>query len=857
MKNVYQLIIDDVYKEFTTSKNGLSTSQVEDSRKKHGTNTLLQAKAKSIPRVFFEQFLDLLVLILIIAGVISMLTKNLESTIVIFVVIIINAILGTVQHFKAQKSLDSLKALSTPYAKVIRNGEKINIPSAEVVVGDVLTLEAGDLVVADGRITENFSLQVNESSLTGESQAIVKTDDAISGDNIALGDRTNMVFSSGLVTYGRANIVVTATGMGTELGKIADLMNQTQAKKTPLQVSLDNFSKMLSIIIMIVCLGVFLLSIYRQMEVLDALMFAVALAVAAIPEALSSIVTIALAIGTSKMAKQNAIIKNLRAVEGLGCVSIVCSDKTGTLTQNKMTVRKTFHLSEANEEYLLKCSILCNDSYVSDGKFMGDPTETALLEHYMKNFFDTDNFLSSHKRLGEIPFDSDRKMMSTVYSINSETKMITKGAMDVILGRCTRILDGNKSRTITAADIENINKTNHDFSNSGLRVLGFAHKTIKSADITLEDEKDFTFIGLIAMIDPPREESKQAVSDCITAGIKPIMITGDHKITATAIAKEIGIFKDGDIAFEGVEIDKMSDEELTKILDKVSVYARVSPEHKIRIVDLWQKQGQIVSMTGDGVNDAPALKKADIGIAMGITGTAVSKDAASMILTDDNFATIIKSITNGRNIYNNIKNSIRFLLSGNMSAILGVVYASLAGLSMPFAAVHLLFINLLTDSLPAIAISMENPKADLLKEKPRNAKESILTKDFLIDVAVNGTIIAIFTILAFYWGLQYDAHTASTIAFATLCLARLWHGFNCRSNSSSIFKIGLLTNKYSLLAFFVGVILLAATLLFPPLQNLFEVIPLAGIDFGVIAICSVAPTVIIQIMRIIKDLIKK
>ena len=868
MEKFFNKSIEDVLHNFGTTKDGLNDNEVTLYREKFGENILNEKKKKSTLEVFFEQFKDLLVIILIIAGIVSIATGNVESTIVIFAVIILNAILGTVQHVKAEQSLNSLKALSAPNAKVLRNGIKIEIPSKDIVPGDILILEAGDLVVADGRIIENFSLQVNESALTGESDSITKTDEVINEDELALGDQKNMVFSSSLVTYGRALVVVTATGMSSELGKIATLMEQTQEKKTPLQISLDDFSKKLAIVILLICVVVFGLSVYRNTPILDALMFAVALAVAAIPEALSSIVTIVLALGTQKMAKEHAIIKSLKAVEGLGSVSIICSDKTGTLTQNKMTTKQIFvdgklinseglDLTNEAEQYLLNSAVLCNDSTSIDGQEIGDPTEVALVNlahiYNLKETAIRDEF----KRLKEIPFDSDRKLMSTVHEIDGKTIMFTKGAFDVLLSRVTSIKTSKGVRKITEDDKQNIIDTNMELSQNGLRVLAFAYKELPELrDLTLDDENNYTFLGLISMIDPPRVESAEAVKDCISAGIKPIMITGDHKITASAIAKQIGILQDGDMAVTGLEVDKMSDEELNRKLEHIAVYARVSPEHKIRIVNAWQNKGKIVAMTGDGVNDAPALKQSDIGIAMGITGTEVSKDAASMILTDDNFATIVKAVTNGRNVYANIKNSIKFLLSGNASGIIAVLYASLMALPVPFMPVHLLFINLLTDSLPAIAIGVEKPTKDLLKDKPRDSKESILTKDFVFDIGIEGLIIAIFTLVAFHIGLETSAAVASTMAFATLCLGRLFHGFNCRSKSS-IFKLGLTTNKYSIYAFLTGAVLLTLVLFVPPLQRLFAVSKLSHTQMGLIYLLAFLPTVIIQGIKVFKEAFSK
>lgn len=870
MEKYFNQISNQVLQSFNVTKDGLNDEQVQINLNNYGRNTLTEKKKETVLQVFLNQFKDLLVFILIIAGIISMVSGNIESTLVIFVVIVANAILGTVQHFKAEQSLDSLKALSSPSAKVIRNGIKIEIDSKDIVPGDILLLEAGDMVSADGRVIESYSLQVNESSLTGESLSVDKIDSIIEKKEIALGDQKNMVFSGSLVTYGRAMVVVTSTGMNTEIGKIATLMEETKEKKTPLQVSLDDFSKKLAFIILTICAVVFGLSLYRGIPIIDSLMFSVALAVAAIPEALSSIVTIVLALGTQKMVKENAIIKKLKAVEGLGSVSIICSDKTGTLTQNKMTTKKVYvnnelifgedlNINNNIHKYLLYNMLLCNDSTSKDGKEIGDPTEVALVNLGHKLNFNEIELREKIKRLSELPFDSDRKLMSvlTIFE-NEDYTMFTKGALDVMLNKTSQIITLEGVRVITKEDKENILNVNKTLSENGLRVLAFGYKKIKTnRELKLDDENELIFLGLVSMIDPPREESKQAVSDCIRAGIKPIMITGDHKITASAIAKEIGILQNGDRAVEGLELDKMSDEELKENIKNISVYARVSPEHKIRIVQAWQEKDEIVAMTGDGVNDAPALKQADIGIAMGITGTEVSKDAASMILTDDNFATIIKSVVNGRNIYGNIKNSIKFLLSGNMAGIIAVLYTTIAALPMIFAPVHLLFINLLTDSLPAIAIGMEKANDGLLDEKPRGRNESILTKDFLIGVGFEGLLIGIVTLIAFYFGGIKESNqlVASTMAFSTLCLGRLFHGFNCRSKNS-IFKLGLLSNKAEIGAFIFGLVLLNSVLFVPVLQKLFQTASLTTNQYLLIYILAFIPTLIIQIIKLIKEIKK-
>ena len=846
----------------------LTSEQARQNQEKYGFNELVEGKKKSTLQIFLEQYKDFLVIILIIAAIVSGFLGDFESAIVILVVITMNAILGTVQTLKAEQSLDALKQMSAPEAKVIRDGVVKQIPSREVTIGDRVLLEAGDCVPADGKLIECASLKVDESALTGESLSVEKSLDEVP-EGAALGDQTNRVFSGSFVTYGRAAYEVTAIGMGTEVGKIASLLKNTSEKRTPLQVNLDDFGKKLSILIIVFCAILFGISIFRGDQPGDAFLFAVALAVAAIPEALSSIVTIVLSFGTQKMAKEHAIIRKLQAVEGLGSVSIVCSDKTGTLTQNKMTVEDYYvdgkripvseiNLNDPNQERLLNFSILCNDSSNANGQEIGDPTETALINLGSRLGREAFEVRDVYDRKSEIPFDSDRKLMSTAHVFSGRHVMVVKGAVDVLLTRMTRIRRGETVEPMTAERKAEIEAQNLEFSRDGLRVLAFAYKEIEeNREITLEDENDLTFLGLIAMMDPPREESKAAVAECIQAGIKPIMITGDHKITAAAIAKRIGILKDESEACEGAVIENMSDEELQEFVPKISVYARVSPEHKIRIVRAWQERGNIVAMTGDGVNDAPALKQANIGVAMGITGTEVSKDAAAMVLTDDNFATIVKAVENGRNLYRNIKFSIQFLLSGNFGAILTVLFASIVGLPVPFAPVHLLFINLLTDSLPAIALGLEPHSKDVMNEKPRPMNESILTRDYLARIGTEGLCIGAMTTIAFLIGLNEGGSLlGSTLAFGTLCTSRLVHGFNCKSNKPVIFTKRFFNNIYLIGAFVLGLLLITGVLMIPGLHNLFSVYTLDGAHLLIVYGLALLNLPIIQLMKWIREHLK-
>lgn len=875
MEDWYRLPEEEVLSRLNSDRRGLTEEEAIRRVDQYGMNVLRESRKKTWFRVFLEQFQDLLVQILVGAALISMVSGNSESTIVIFAVLLLNAVLGTVQHQKAQKSLESLKALSAPAATVIRNGKKKKIAAAQIVPGDLLVLESGDLVAADGRLLETNSLRINESSLTGEADSVEKTRKQMKKE-MPLADRTNMVFSGGLVTGGRGIAAVTATGMNTEMGRIAELMNSTKEQKTPLQISLDRFSGRLAAAIMAISIGVFFLSLYRGSRILDALMFAVALAVAAIPEALGTIVTIVQAMGTQRMAKQNAIIKDLKAVESLGCVSVICTDKTGTLTQNRMTVQAVYDgerfrdFEEKGKKYsfqkrdeavsLIEAAVLANNAESGEEE-SGDPVETALLRMASEAGVDIKKIRSQWKRLKEQPFQSAAKQMSVeCENCQGERFWIVKGAVDVLLNRCSRFSCAQGLCEMTALRKKQILRQNESWGRAGYRVLAFAC-TGRNQPFSTEKSggAGLIFVGLAAFMDPPRPESAAAVKKAMEAGIKPVMITGDHPVTALSIAEKIHLIQPWETVMTGRELDGMEEEELERRLPDIAVYARVSPEHKIRIVKAWQRRGRIVAMTGDGVNDAPALKKADIGVAMGVSGTEVSRDAASMILADDNFATIIAAVENGRNVYRNIQNAIDFLISGNMAGIFCVLYTSLLALPMPFAPVHLLFINLVTDSLPALAIGMEPAEEGLLRQKPRDPSKGILTKTFMKDILIQGGLIAVGTMAAYYIGLSGlygrtagNPAVASTMAFTTLTLARLFHGFNCRSHHS-ILHLGLFSNLYSIMAFEAGVVLLAAVLFVPWLQRLFAASDLSVMQVAAIGICAVVPTLIIQAWKLARE----
>ncbi|MEG2195212.1 MAG: cation-translocating P-type ATPase, partial [Terrisporobacter sp.] len=801
----YKKTSEDTMRHLGTDLQGLSQMNVEEIIEKNGYNEL-EEKAK-VPtwKLFLESFKDPLVIILLIAALVQITLGEVVESSIIFAVLILNSILGVVQTKKAEGSLDSLKKLSVPNAKVMRDGLKVTVPSRDLVEGDIVILEAGDYVPADGRIIEAQTLKVVEGMLTGESEPVLKHEDKIDEES-ALGDQKNMVFSGSMVVYGRATYVVTGCGMNTEVGKIANLLDTAQSKETPLQKKLDEFGKKLGIGIVILAVLIFAVEVFRGANIGDSFMFAIAIAVAAIPEALSSIVTIVLAKGTNTMAKKQAVIRKLPAVETLGSTSVICTDKTGTLTQNKMTVVDFYMygvkekvlatnaddeevavtgVSSEQEMALTLASTLCNDSDVtSEGIEIGDPTEVALINYAEKNNLNYKHLREKYNRLNELPFDSDRKLMSTVNKIDKDVLMFTKGAPDVIFDRCKYALEDGELVPISEEIINEYKRVNEEFSNKALRVLAFATKNIDDETFVpaIEDENELTLIGIMAMIDPPREEVYEAVREAKESGIKTVMITGDHKTTAAAIAKDIGIMVDGDLALTGRELDALSEEILDEKLERISVYARVSPENKIRIVKAWQKKGKITAMTGDGVNDAPALKQADIGIGMG-SGTEVAKDASAMVLLDDNFATIVNAIEVGRTVYNNIKKSITYLFSGNLGGIIAILFAVMADWANPFTTLQLLFINLVTDSLPAIALGFEKPEKGIMNNPPRHPNESILAGGTLKTVLIRGSIIGAVTIIAQYIGMQHSAQLGTAMAFATLTLSRIIQTFASRSNT--------------------------------------------------------------------------
>lgn len=878
---------EDVAKFFETDMiKGLSSEQVEEKRSVYGTNEIVSKNKKSIAKMILEQFQDFMIIILIIAAVISGIVgqsngEGFTDSIIILVIVILNAVIGVIQELKAQKSLESLKNLSAPHSKVIRDGKLQDLESKYLVPGDIVVLETGDYVPADLRLIEAVNLKTQEAALTGESLPVEKTTEKIDKEDIGIGDRLNQAFSSSLVTYGRGKGIVVSIGMQTEVGKIATMLDSVDDSETPLSRRLEALGKTLGIAALVICLVIFAVgSFVHGREIFEMFMTAVSLAVAAIPEGLPAISTIVLSIGVQRMVKRNAIIRTLPSVETLGSATVICSDKTGTLTQNKMTVEKIFYNNEIfgveEKKYnvddhlrlLMNSMILCNDTKVTkDGeefKLAGDPTETALVDlgiklNMLKTTMDDEN-----PRVEEIPFDSERKLMSTVNNTNQGLFVYTKGGVDEILSKCSKIYLDNQEMALSAENINYIKQVNEEMAKGALRVLAMAYKRVDKVPTRNEMnnlESELVYIGMVGMIDPARPEAKEAVEKCKTAGIKPVMITGDHKVTAMAIAKDIGILENESEAITGSELEKMPQEELEKNVKNYSVYARVSPEHKVRIVKAWQSQGEVVAMTGDGVNDAPALKTADIGAAMGIVGTDVAKEAADVVLTDDNFATIVSAVEEGRRIYDNILKAVQYLLSSNIGEIIVLFVATMFGwLAEPLLPIHILWINLVTDSLPALALSVDPAEKDIMKRKARKDK-NIFSKGMTFRVIYQGIMVGILTLLAFCIGCRFDfaslanpevAMTAQTMAFAVLAMSELVHAYNVRSNKESIFKLKLKTNMVLVLATLVSLLLMVVVLGVPVLQGMFEVTELSITNWAWVILLSLAPLTIVEIMKLFK-----
>ena len=885
----------------TDLKNGLTNSKASENLEKFGFNELKAQKKVPLIIKFLEQFKDFMIIILIIAAIVSGAIsiaqgEKITDSVIILIVVIANAIIGVAQEAKAEKSLEALQKLSGHEAKVIRDGSVGVVPAKELVPGDLVVLETGDYVPADLRITEAINLKVQEASLTGESVPVEKESAKIEEENIPIGDMRNMLFSSSLVTYGRGKAIVVETGMNTEVGKIAGMLSNTQKQETPLQKKLNSLGKTLGIVALIICAVIFVVGILQGREVINMFMTAVSLAVAAIPEGLAAVSTIVLAIGVQKMVKKNAIVKRLPAVETLGSSTVICSDKTGTLTQNKMTVQKMFvddniydmanieditKYENANQEIklLVYNGMLCNDTKISDtGELTGDPTETALVDIALKLGF-TKNIYNEMPRVDEIPFDSERKLMTTVHMVNDKYIVFTKGGIDELLAKCTSYVqeDGVQKQNLNEYKYR-INEVNETMAKDALRVLGFAYKELDYKPEVQDLEKDLIFVGMYGMIDPPREEAKLAVEKCNSAGIKTVMITGDHKITATAIAKKLGILKNENEAITGQELDKLTDEELEKNIRNYSVYARVAPEHKVRIVKAWQKQGEVVAMTGDGVNDSPALKQADIGCAMGIVGTDVAKEAADVILTDDNFATVVSAVEEGRRIYDNILKVIQFLLSSNIGEIVVLLLATLGttlfakwfgitdiGHLEILLPIHILWINLVTDSLPALALAFDPANEDIMKRKPVKPSKGIFTKSMTYRIIYQGIMIGVLTLIAFMIGLastteaidgltldQSKIEVGQTMAFMVLALSELVHVFNIRDNNKSIFKTKVFNNSKLIWAILVAAALMFVVLLVPQLREVFSIPVLPTSNLLEIVILVLAPILIVEIFKLFK-----
>jgi len=870
MKEIwYNKSVDETINNLSTNLvTGLNDEEISKRQEQYGLNELRAKKKKTLLQKFIAQFKDFMIIVLIVSAIISGVIGIIEGegptdAIIILMVVVVNAVIGVMQENKAEKSLEALQKLSAHAAKIMRNGKLTVLPSKELVPGDVVILETGDYVPADLRIFESVNLKAGEAALTGESVPVEKGAEKIEEDNVGIGDRINMLFSGSLVTYGRGKGIVVETGMSTEVGKIAEIIDEAPETETPLKQKLEKLGKVLGIAALIICVIIFIIGLVYGKEAIHMFMTSVSLAVAAIPEGLPAVSTIVLAIGVQRMVKRNAIVKTLPAVETLGSATVICSDKTGTLTQNKMTVEKNFLIGDVKE--LINACVLCNDTRISeDGSLTGDPTETALVDYAIKEDYDIAEIMDKYSRVDEVPFDSDRKLMTTVNQYGDKYIVYTKGAIDELLKRCIKI-----------ENIDEIMNSNESMAKEALRVLGMAYKELDhrpSKEEMAKIENDLIFIGMVGMIDPPRLEAKDAVEKCKTAGIKPVMITGDHKITAIAIAKALGILENEEEAIIGADLEKMSQDELEKNVKKYSVYARVSPEHKVRIVRAWQANGQIVAMTGDGVNDAPALKIADIGAAMGIVGTDVAKEAADVILTDDNFATVVSSVEEGRRIYDNILKAIQFLLSSNIGEVITLFVAILMtpliakwfgiadiGALEPLLPIHILWINLVTDSLPALALSVDPAGKDIMKRKPVDGKKGIFTKGMTFRVIYQGIMVGTITLIAFMVGLYtpgVEEHqriaVGQTMAFSVLALSQLVHVYNVRDNKKSVFKTGFFNNKKLILANTVSAMLMVIILLVPQLRDIFNIVKLPIENIVEVILLVLSPIVVVEIFKLLK-----
>ena len=875
-KAYHSLTKEEVLATLQSDLQGLSTSEANARREKYGPNLLKEGKRKTMLQRFAEQFANVMIIILIVAAVISFFMGEAADAFIILGVVVINAVLGVLQESRAEKALDALKKMSAPFVRVKRNGQADRIKTEELVPGDIVLLEAGDVLPADVRLLETASLKVEEAALTGESVPAEKDASFVGQADTVLGDRINMAYSGCNVTYGRATGIVTSTGMETEVGKIAGHLTEAVETVTPLQMKLDELGKILTVGILVIAAIVFGVGLLNNHPVLEMFLTAVSLAVAAIPEGMPAVVTIVLAMGVQKMAKRHAIIRKLSAVETLGCTQIICSDKTGTLTQNRMTVKEiflngkvelveAFDVDDPGEKEFVDGFLLCNDSRETSDeagkiKWIGDPTETALVEFADNKGFHKEEREGKHPRVAEIPFDSERKLMTTVHPFNDKWRFITKGAPDILLDRCTHILMGGESIPMTDAHRAAVIEGNHAMAEKALRVLALGIKTLDVVPGTFKAETDETglvFVGLVGMIDPPRPEVRDAVKVCRDAGIRPVMITGDHRDTAAAIARDIGILQEGDVVITGAELSKIPEEKFEKTVGKYSVYARVSPEHKVRIVKAWKKDGKVVAMTGDGVNDAPALKASDIGVGMGITGTEVSKGVSDMVLTDDNFATIVTAVEEGRKVYGNIRKAIQFLLSSNLGEVLTLFIATLMNWTILFP-IHILWVNLVTDTLPALALGMEPAEGGVMKRKPRSLKESFFANGVGASILYQGVVEGLLTLTAFYVGIsKWNPATGITMAFASLALIQLAHSMNARSATESIFTLGLLKNRYLIGAVAIASALQISVIAIPGLNTIFRVEHLNGEQWLWVAALSIAIIPIVEIVKFFKRLMAK